>query len=1055
MKGDFSRFTFDPRKHYSGVLHQQGRVWLDSDWNEEVLERLALLQQELRDVVGPSGVPSPGSSFQLTASANANALDDFGISAGHCYVNGILCQLDSDTTYLSQPDLLDPPRIPIPTDGSTLNALIYLEVWQRLITYLEDPSIREIALGGPDTSTRLKNIVQIKVQLLPSGSGTLTCDQGAQFLPTAGSGTLTTLQPTNLQPQNSCQLPDASTFTGRENHLYRVQVHDGGDVSGNSLGASFSVALAASVSAAATSLTVTTALTAGQADAAQRSGYVTVSDNSGASERVPLASISSDGLTLTLAQGLKNAYTTANAASVTGGIARFKWSSDNAAFAVNVTSVQSDRVTVTLSALGRDVATTLRAGDLVEITDDASELGPARGHLTTLAQDPDPDTFVAVLSDPIPASFQLPGAVSSPPSPAADRHMVLRRWDGIGDAASVYSDSGTPGMNLGDGVHIQFGGNDLRAGDYWQFTARSADGSVQSLLDAPPAGIDRSRTPLALVSWGPPPLTSPPAPSGSVAMNTSSCLPMFPALINFPPIDKGFHVTGLSIVDVQGNEAQLFNDSNVQVNSFAGINVHCDANVDPASVVRATCFVMVEYPIFSEDTGSGAYFPVVLQGNASASGSVISWQAGSQAQTILNQLISNALNERGVLAHLTVRGSFIWSQDDPTLFLDGDAFGQPPQAGNNNISLRLPSGDRRSGGDFNMWFWIVAAPSFVTGIQANPSGPINVGDSTTITITLSSQAPANQVITLTLDNGNVSIANEVAGSPPTFTVTVPVATGATSATVTASGAIVGSTNITAAIIPPAGQPLGSAVLSLTVQPTPTLTGQLVLSPASVFVGNNSNASFTISGPAPQHGLAVTITTDNPSVAALSTSLVTVQPGATTGAFTINGASAGSATITATSGAGTNNPVSLSAFFTVVTRKTGKETGIDKVTLEKTRFLEKAIPVENVTKNRATETLLAPNVSASTEPLSPASHAIVPTGAAFIRVDERPAVGEGVFDDPAKDELKVEADIHTTAGISPAEKPVVDKQSLTKTPLEKPLSAEKGLMAESLGDRPVQ
>jgi hypothetical protein len=26
MKGDFSRFTFDPSKHYAGVMHQQGRL---------------------------------------------------------------------------------------------------------------------------------------------------------------------------------------------------------------------------------------------------------------------------------------------------------------------------------------------------------------------------------------------------------------------------------------------------------------------------------------------------------------------------------------------------------------------------------------------------------------------------------------------------------------------------------------------------------------------------------------------------------------------------------------------------------------------------------------------------------------------------------------------------------------------------------------------------------------------------------------------------------------------------------------------------------------------
>ena len=1049
MKGDFSRFTFDPQKHYSGVLHQQGRVWLDSDWNEEVMERLALLQTELRDVVGPSGVPAPGSSFQLTASKNSNALDDFGISAGHCYVDGILCQLDADTTYLSQPDLLDPPRIPIPTDGSTLNALVYLEVWQRLITYLEDDSIREIALGGPDTSARLKNIIQIKVRLLPADVGTLTCAQGAQFVPKSGSGTLTTLQPTNVQQQSLCQLPDATTFTGRENHLYRVQVHDGGDVTGNNLGAAFSVTLATSVSAGATSLTVSTALTSAQADAAQRSGYVTVSDNSGVSERVALApaGVSSDGLTLTLTQGLKNAYTTANGATITGGVTRFKWSRDNAAFAVNVTSVQSDRVTLTLSGLGRDVATTLRAGDLIEITDDASELGPARGHLTTLAQDPDPDTFTAVLTDPIPASFQLPGAVSSPPSPTVDRHMVLRRWDGIGDAASVYSDAGTPGMNLGDGVHIQFGGSDLRAGDYWQFTARSADGSIQPLLDAPPAGINRSRTPLALVNWGPPPLTSPPAPSGSVSMNVTSCLPMFPALINFPPIDQGFHVVGLSTLDFQNNATQLFNDSNVQVNSFAGINVQCDANVDPASVARPTCFVTVEYPIAAGDSSSsGVYFPVVLGGSVSCKESVISWKAGSQAQTLLTQLLTAALNERGLLMRLVVKGDFIWSQDDPNLFLDGEAFGQPPQGGNTNISLRLPSGDRRRGGDFDMWFWIVAAPSFITAIQANPPGPINIGDATTITMTLSSQAPANSTITLTLDSANVSITGEVAGSPPTFTVTVPVQAGATTATVTATGAAVGSTTISAAF---GGQ---TVALSLIVQPLPVLTGQLVLNPASVFEGGSSIGTVTISGSAPQNGLPVSLASSNPNVAQVSSGSITVPSGSTTATFTITGSSAGSATIFATAG------TTLSALFTVVKKKIKEfeKNQFEKVQAEKVQA-EKVSGREILPEFRLADTVISRAVSAPAVAVpSPASPIAAPTGAAFIRAEERPSVEETVLNPPVQGEPSADA-VTKHAIVAPPLTPAnqaVDPLPDRK-PTEKPLAAEKGIMAERLGDRPIQ
>ncbi|MCX6048065.1 MAG: DUF6519 domain-containing protein, partial [Chloroflexi bacterium] len=36
MKGDFTRSTFKPAKHYSSVRMQQGRVQLDADWNEQI-----------------------------------------------------------------------------------------------------------------------------------------------------------------------------------------------------------------------------------------------------------------------------------------------------------------------------------------------------------------------------------------------------------------------------------------------------------------------------------------------------------------------------------------------------------------------------------------------------------------------------------------------------------------------------------------------------------------------------------------------------------------------------------------------------------------------------------------------------------------------------------------------------------------------------------------------------------------------------------------------------------------------------------------------------------
>jgi hypothetical protein len=57
MKGDFSRSTFDPRKHYSGVRMQQGRVQLDADWNENLDILLRRIETETIDVIGECGVP--------------------------------------------------------------------------------------------------------------------------------------------------------------------------------------------------------------------------------------------------------------------------------------------------------------------------------------------------------------------------------------------------------------------------------------------------------------------------------------------------------------------------------------------------------------------------------------------------------------------------------------------------------------------------------------------------------------------------------------------------------------------------------------------------------------------------------------------------------------------------------------------------------------------------------------------------------------------------------------------------------------------------------------
>ncbi|MEB3283267.1 MAG: DUF6519 domain-containing protein [Lyngbya sp.] len=106
MKGDFTRFTFQPQKHYTSVRMQQGRLQLDSDWNEQVDIQNHLRQTQTVDFIGTdSGVPtSQGDSenpyrdsFKITVIRSESESDndnDLAIAPGRLYTNGTLCELE-------------------------------------------------------------------------------------------------------------------------------------------------------------------------------------------------------------------------------------------------------------------------------------------------------------------------------------------------------------------------------------------------------------------------------------------------------------------------------------------------------------------------------------------------------------------------------------------------------------------------------------------------------------------------------------------------------------------------------------------------------------------------------------------------------------------------------------------------------------------------------------------------------------------------------------------------------------------------------------------------
>lgn len=229
MKGDFSRDTFDARKHYSGVAMQQGRVQLDADWNEQQSIDRHRADTEAKDIVGASGAPLHDAGFQLSTPDGKTLV----IGKGRYYVGGLLCENENAVDYLLQPDYPKPPALAdLFAAAQATTAIIYLDVWRRAVTALEDPAIREVALGGADTALRVKTVWQVKalpVKLV--GASVLSCgDTVADWdaLVTRGTGLMSARAQPVQATDSPCLLPPGAGYRRLENQLYRVEVHKSG-----------------------------------------------------------------------------------------------------------------------------------------------------------------------------------------------------------------------------------------------------------------------------------------------------------------------------------------------------------------------------------------------------------------------------------------------------------------------------------------------------------------------------------------------------------------------------------------------------------------------------------------------------------------------------------------------------------------------------------------------------------------------------------------------------------------------------------------------------------
>jgi hypothetical protein len=465
MKGDFARVTYDPARHISQVFQQQGRVLLEADWNEQGALMLHLLRALATDVVGSCWAAGPTAFSIKTTDPTGKPIGNaaqWQLAAGHFYVDGILCENQDPLTLGSQ------PYAPVPEDhadgtsgfgspGETV--LVWLDVWERHLSWVEAPWTMDPALNGLDTASRAQVVWQLRPWTIPMmntllaqvrdalkiqrdapdttpddkanlnkkvtaldkligedlkdivdaltgnpGNGStpeIACDQMRALLTLRSNLGCPRLRAQLKPPEESddpCIISTDARYRGTENQLYRIEVHDAGPPS-------------------------------------------------------------TDGETR----------------------ATFKWSRENGSviFPIEEIGVPGATVngvaplTVQLSSLGRDQRLGLEVQDWVELVDDHYTLAQKAGPLLQVTV---VDTATRTVTLAVPS-----GITPYLPRGGAELHPFLRRWDqrdGVNTLGVIPLREGV-WFDLEDGIQVRFDlGGVYSTGDYWPIAARAATANI-------------------------------------------------------------------------------------------------------------------------------------------------------------------------------------------------------------------------------------------------------------------------------------------------------------------------------------------------------------------------------------------------------------------------------------------------------------------------------------------------------------------------------------------------------------------------------------------------
>ncbi len=494
MKGDFSNLRFRPTKHYTSVLQQQGRVSLDSDANEQCAIYDHLRDTETGDFVGRWGGPSDDCGFEITVRDGA-----IHIGRGRYYVEGIFCENEHAQWYSDQLYLLDPN----PTDAELLNELsqgsideiqVYLEVWRRLVTALDDPCLREPALGQADTTARAQTVFRVVARAITSATSavsTATLGQASATLLSNSSATLSKATFTNSLNAGNLRLAAANTAPA----LSAINLTSGLTLNtGLPLGTS---STAASSGAASTAASVPQDCCQGvDVEVAGPPGKL-MATTGGGSDDCSCQPTPAAGYI-----GLENQlYRVEIHESGDQNSATFKWSRENGSVVVAITGgIPGTQIQV--DSLGPDANLGFAVGQWVEITDDTNLFGQSANQPGQLYQ-------ITAINPQI-LTVTLGQTVAGIDT---TRNARLRRWDQVQFATSngIPLSAGNPQIPLENGIQVQFAPGQYNSGDYWLIPARTATGNIEWPPNDPcdrdgsgyrlPRRTEAWRAPLACIEW--------------------------------------------------------------------------------------------------------------------------------------------------------------------------------------------------------------------------------------------------------------------------------------------------------------------------------------------------------------------------------------------------------------------------------------------------------------------------------------------------------------------------------------------------------------------------